>query len=565
MSQDRFARDRRKLQEAIGLNRRDFMRYTAVFGSTLVLSPLISACSSAGPATEEAAEAPAAAPAASGPTQGGTLVFAAESVGESLEPGLWNGFGVANILDNVCDGLTSPSSEAWTDPAEPGLAESWEVSEDGLVYTFQIRQGVKFHDGADLDAHAIVRSLTRQTNEADSSYVPGLYMYQESGFPNWESITAEDDFTVKLVLKTPDAAQLHRLFHPSAVILSPKALDEFGPDINVNLVGCGPFQVERFTSGQEISLVAFEDYWDGRPPVDNVVVRGYPDEGAMLAAIESGEVNFAPYPPASAIERLRNSDRVKVEAGPPLIDLFLGCCALNAPMDNKDIRLAINYAVNRENIIEAVLNGLGELPATLVGPTEFGFDPSGREISRQDVDKAKEHLDKSGLSTPVEIDLSYENNRFWPQMAELVKSDLEAVGFQVTLDKLDAGSYWGKVLGGESQLNMNQRSLWVPDPDNKVRLLHSSQSTAQFETGVASLPVGEKFDELIDAGRSETDVTKREEIYKEIQALILEEMPYVMLAYYTKPVVMAQNVMNVPVAGASTERIFLNDVWIEET
>lgn len=559
MSRDRSEIDQKKLQEVMRLNRREFLRYSAAFGGLLTLGPLISACGSTAPATE----APAEAPAASGPKQGGTLVFAAESIGESLEPGLWNGFGVANILDNVCNGLTRPSSKSWTDPAEPGLAESWEISDDGLIYTFKIRQGVKFHDGADLDAHAVVRSLTRQTNEADSSYVSGLYMFQETGFTNWESFTAEDDFTVKLVLKTPDAAQLHRLFHPASVIVSPKALDEFGPDINVNLVGCGPFKVEKFTPGQEAALAAFEDYWDGRPPLDKVVIRGYPDEGAMLAAIESGEVNFAPYPPASAIARLRNSDKVKVEAGPPLIDLFLGCCALNEPMDNKDVRLAINYAVNRENVIAAVLNGLGELPATLVGPTEFGFDASGREISKQDIDKAKEHIAKSGLSTPIEIALSYENNRFWPQMAELVKSDLEAVGFKIALDKLDSGSYWGKVFGGESQLNMNQRSLWVPDPDNKVRLLHSSQTTAQKETGVASLPVGKKFDELIDAGRSEIDETKRREIYKQIQDLILEEMPYVMLAYYTKPVVMAKNVMNVPIAGASTERVFVNKVWID--
>ncbi|MCB0212213.1 MAG: ABC transporter substrate-binding protein [Anaerolineae bacterium] len=564
MKEKKFEYDKQQLRKA--LTRRDFLRYGAGFGTLLTLGPLISACSPATPAAAPVAEATteaAEAAAASGPKIGGTLVFAAESVGESLEPGLWNGFGVANILDNVCDGLTRPSSTNWTDPAEPALAESWEVSEDGLTYTFKIREGVKFQDGADLNAEAIVRSLTRQTNEADSSYVPGLYMYVETGFANWDTITAEDEYTVKLVLKSPDAAQLHRLFHPAAVIVSPKALDEFGADINVNLVGCGPFKVDKFTPGQEITLSAFEDYWDGRPPLDSVVIRGYPDEGAMLAAIESGEVNFAPYPPSSAVERLKQSDKVKVEAGPPLIDLFLGCCELNAPMDNKDIRLAINYAVNRENAIAAVLNGLGELPATLVGPTEFGFDPSGREISTQDLDKAKEHIEKSGLSTPIELTLSYEDNRFWPQMAELVKSDLEAVGFSVTLDRLDAGSYWGKVLGGESQLNMNQRSLWVPDPDNKVRLLHSSQATAQFETGVAGTPVGDKFDELIDAGRSETDETKRAEIYKEIQDLILEEMPYVMLAYYTKPVVMAQNVMNVPIAGASTERIFLNDVWID--
>jgi peptide/nickel transport system substrate-binding protein len=149
-------------------------------------------------------------------------------------------------------------------------------------------------------------------------------------------------------------------------------------------------------------------------------------------------------------------------------------------------------------------------------------------------------------------------------MAELIKSDLEAVGFAVTLDAQDAGSYWGKVLGGESQLNMNQRSLWVPDPDNKVTLLQSQNGSAQAETGIAkSMPeYSAKMDELLAAGVSELDTEKRKQIYKEIQDLILAEMPYVMLAYYTKPVVMAANINDLPIGGASTERIFLSKVWM---
>jgi len=111
---------------------------------------------------------------------------------------------------------------------------------------------------------------------------------------------------------------------------------------------------------------------------------------------------------------------------------------------------------------------------------------------------------------------------------------------------------------------MNQRSLWVPDPDNKVTLLQSQNASAQGETGIAkSMPeYSAKMDELLAAGVSELDPTVRAEIYQEIQALVLEEFPYVMLAYYTKPVVMAANINDLPIGGASTERIFLNKVWM---
>ncbi|MCB0114037.1 MAG: ABC transporter substrate-binding protein [Caldilineaceae bacterium] len=548
----------------VAMNRRRFLQGSLGVAGSLAAAQFLAACAPAAAPAPSGAETAAGEVVATGPQPGGRLVFAAETIGESLEPGLWNGFGITNVHDNVGAYLTRPnSSGVWTDPPEPSLAESWEVSDDGLVYTFKIRPGVKFHDGTDVDANAIVRSLTRQVNPDDSSYVEGLYMHTNYTV-NRKSIEATDDMTVVIELERPDAAYLYRLFHPSAITLSPASLDEFGAGINTNLVSCGPFKVERFVPGSEVTLVAFEDFWEGRPNLDEIIMRGYPDEGAMLAAIESGEVNFAPYPPSSAVPRLQQSDAVKVMAGEPVVNLFLGCCMLNAPMDNRDVRFAINYAINRENLIQAVLYGLGEAPATFVGPTEFGFDTAGYEVSKQDLDLAAEHVAASGLPTPIELALTYESNRFWPQMAELLKSDLEAVGFAVTLDPQDAGTYWGKVLGGESQLNMNQRSLWVPDPDNKVTLLFSGDGSAQGETGiVGAMPeYSAKMDELLVAGRQETDLTRRAEIYKEIQDLILEELPYIMLAYYTKPTVMAANVNGLAAGSASTERIFLQSVWI---
>lgn len=549
----------RAVMQEIMLSRRKFLQGAAGFAGLLTLGQLSTACA---PAAAPVAETGATA--ATGPRQGGRIVFAAETIGESLEPGLWNGFGIINIVDNLAAYLTRPnSSGVWTDPAEGFIAESWTISDDGRTYTFKIRPGMLFHDGTPVDAHAVVRSLTRQVNPEDPSYVEGLYMHTNYTV-NRKSIYAPDDMTVVIELEQPDAAYLYRLFHPSAVILSPKSLDELKQGIATKLVSAGPFKLEQFTPGSEARLVAFEDYYLGRPYLDEIIIRGYPDEGAMLSAIEAGEVNFAPYPPSSAIPRLQRDPNKKVLAGEPVVNLFLACCMLNAPTDNKDVRKAINYAINRENVIEAVLYGLGELPASMVGPTELGFDPSGREISRQDLEKARQHIAASGLPTPIPITLTYESNRFWPQMAELVKSDLEAVGFAVTLDPQDAGSYWGKVLDGKAQLSMNQRSLWVPDPDNKVVLLQSGEATAKGETGiVTALPeFSAKMDELLAAGKSELDPEKRAAIYKEIQDMILEELPYIMLAYYTKPTVMAANVEGLMAGAASTERVFLEKVWL---
>jgi len=542
------------------LSRRHFLQGTAGFASLLAMAQLATACAPATPAAAPAA-GDAAAPVSKA---GGRLVFAAETIGDSLEPGLWTGFGTINVIDNLAGYLTRPNSQSkFAVEADPFIAESWTISEDGKTYTLKIRQGVKFHDGTDVDANAVVRSLTRQVNPEDPSYVEGLYMHS-AYTKNRAAISAPDAETVVIELTEPDVTYLHRLYHPSAVLLSPKSLDELGPKINTNLVSCGPFKLERYTPGSEAQLVAFEEFYEGRPPLDEVVLRGYPDEGAMLAAIESGEVNFAPYPPSSAIPRLSNTEGVAVLPGEPIISLFLSNCMLNPPLDNRDVRMAVNYAVNRDNLIEAVLYGLGQQPATIISPVELGYDAAYEEMSKQDLAKAAEHIANSGLATPISLTLSFENNRFWPQMAELIKSDLEAVGFAVTLDPLDAGAYWDKVFSGAVQLGMNQRSLWTPDPDDKVVLLQSGESTAQSETGiVTALPeYSKKMDELIIAGRSEYDSEKRIPIYQEIQQMLVDELPYVMLAYYKKPAVLANNVQGLPVGGTSNERIFVQQVHI---
>ena len=547
------------------LSRRHFLQGTAGFASLLAMAQLATACAPAAPAAPAGeAAAPAGDAAAGAAKAGGRLVFAAETIGDSLEPGLWTGFGTINVIDNLAGYLTRPNSQnKFSVEAEPFIAESWSISEDGKTYTLKIRQGVKFHDGTDVDANAVVRSLTRQVNPEDPSYVEGLYMHS-AYTKNRASISAPDAETVMIELTAPDVTYLHRLYHPSAVLISSKSLDELGPKINTNLVSCGPFKIGRYTPGAEAQLVAFEEFYEGRPSLDEVVLRGYPDEGAMLAAIESGEVNFAPYPPSSAIPRLSNTEGMTVLPGEPIISLFLSNCMLNPPLDNRDVRMAINYAVNRDNLIEAVLYGLGQQPATIISPVELGYDPAYEEMSKQDLAKAAEHIANSGLATPIPITLSFENNRFWPQMAELIKSDLEGVGFAVTLDPQDAGAYWDKVFGGNVQLGMNQRSLWTPDPDDKVVLLQSGESTAKTETGiVTALPeYSKKMDELIIAGRSEYDSDKRVPIYQEIQQMLVDELPYVMLAYYKKPAVLANNVQGLPVGGTSNERIFVQQVYI---
>jgi peptide/nickel transport system substrate-binding protein len=491
-------------------------------------------------------------------TNGGTLIMGAEPLGDTLEPGLWSGFGTVTVLDNIGEGLVRADFETGT--IQPGLAESWEVSDDGLTYTFTLREDAVFHDDTPVNAEAVVRTFQRYSNSEDPAYVEGLYMQFGHGEGSF-TVEALDDLTVEMVLSAPDVTILQRLSRPSAFIISPTAMDEYGADIGTNLVMAGPFKLESFTPGAEAVLVAFDDYWAGRPYLDEVIVRGYADEGAIMAALQSREINFTTAAPLLAAPRFVNSRTMRVDVGGPLITLFVGANIADEVTGNLDVRMAVNYAINRETLIEVGLNGYGELPASMLSPTDLGFDPNGRDISQQDVELARQHLEDSGFDLPLPITLSFENNRFWPQLAELVMTDLEAVGFEVTLERLDSATFWGNVNAGETQLTIQQRSTFIPDPNDKALILGSTQGAGA--SNLQLLPTAEQMDALIAEGVAVADTEERISVYERIQALALEEMPYIYLAYLTPPIIVTRDLQNIPVNAASAGRASFAQVWMD--
>ncbi len=495
------------------------------------------------------------------PQYGGTLVFGAESMGDSFDIGFWHGFGGVHVIDTIGEGLVRADFE--NGGALPGLAESWEISDDGLTYTFHIRDGMTFHDGEPVTAGAIVRSMTRPISPDDPSYIDGMYMYGNQGTSNWESIDAVDDSTIVLQLMQPNATQLLVFSRPDGAIISPKAMDEYGAEVGLNMSMAGPYKIERFVPGQEAVLSANEDYWAGRPYIDQIVIRAYPDEAAILAALEAGEIDMTLYAPFTSVPRLQDSENIRVEVGAPLVDLFVGANVAKEPFDNLLLRQAANYALDRETLIEAGLNGFAEMPASLLGPLDLGFDEAGREVSVYDPERAKELLAESGMDLPVAIEVAYENNRFWPQMAELIAADLEAVGFDVTLDRLDAGSFWGKVGDGQTQLSINQRSTFVPDPHDKAILMARAGAEGS-QTQHQALEAADAIDALVMAGVSTVDSMEREAIYREFQTLMLEQLPYIYIGYLTPPIFVNKRVQNVETFGTAGGRINLREVWISE-
>ena len=196
---------------------------------------------------------------------------------------------------------------------------------------------------------------------------------------------------------------------------------------------------------------------------------------------------------------LTKDDNLRIEVGEPLVNLFMPLNVTQAPLDNLLVRRAINHAIDRDAIIEGGLSGLAHCRQPVFwAPNDLGFDPAGMETSRYDPDLARELLAESGLETPIPIAVTFENNRFWPLLAELVAVDLEAVGFDVTLDRLDTGSFLGKVNEGLAQISMTQRSTFLPDPHDKAIILNTVYGGGQtHHAGLESAP---RLNELVDLG-----------------------------------------------------------------
>src|SRR5258708_6498866 len=279
------------------------------------------------------------------PQRGGTLNVAAESMSNSLDIGFWQGFGALHVIDSIGEGLVRANFE--TGQVLPGLAESWKISSDGLDYVFNIRHGMVFQDGAPITAQAIVRSMKRSQTPKDPSYIDGMYMYGNQGIDNWQSLDAVDANTVELKLKKPNAVQLLVFTRPDGYIISPKALDTYGKDVGLHMAMAGPFKIERFVPGQEAVLDANPDYWAGKPYLDQIIIRAYPDEASILAALQAGEVDLTLYAPFDSVPRIQkdSSGGLRIVVGAPLVDLFLGINVTQKPLENVMVRQALNYPI----------------------------------------------------------------------------------------------------------------------------------------------------------------------------------------------------------------------------
>jgi peptide/nickel transport system substrate-binding protein len=411
----------------------------------------------------------------------------------------------------------------------PGLAESWTISKDGLQYTFKLRSGVKFHDGTPLTAEAVKFSIERQINPEHPAHKLGKYPFANFFFGNVKAVEALSDDRVAFLLKEPRASFLAVLAQGAASIVSPTAVMKAGPDYPLQPVGTGPFKFISWDRGQRVVLERNPTYWKSPVKVHRVIYRPIVEDQARLTELLTGSLDLIVGVPPDFVGQLESGGKVSVLKQVGAHVWYLGINNQKKPFDDKRVRQALNYAVNKDAIVRDVLKGTGTPSRGPVLPNTWAADAALKSYP-YDPDRAKRLLAEAGypngFSTTLWVPESGSGMQSPVAMSTVMQSNLKAVGVNVTLQTMEWGAYLAKLRTKEQELFALSWMAGTEDPDMVMYpLLHSSQWTPNGPN--RALYKNPKFDDLLQQARLTTDQARRASLYKEAQRLLVDDAPWV--------------------------------------
>ncbi len=463
---------------------------------------------------------------------------------QALDPHAVTAVNDFRILMNVYDGLVRYAPG--TLEVEPALATSWEVSDDGTVYTFHLREGVNFHDGTPFNAEAVVFNFERMLNDDHPYHDTGPFPLSFF-FSAVDSVEALDDMTVQFTLNAPYAPFLSNLAYPTGLIVSPAAVMQYGQDFGRHPVGTGAFQFEEWRANEAVVVTRNEDYWDGAPSLEAVVFRPITDANTRTAEMLAGGIDMmVEVPPVALSEFEGDGFNIVEQAGPHVWFLILN--AMEGPFADVRVRQAANYAINKEAIVNDVLEGTAEVAA---GPTPPAFAwayNSDLDPYPYDPDRARELLAEAGVESPSITFYVTEGGSGMLDpiaMGTAIQADLEAVGFDVTIETYEWNTFLGRVNPGlEGEADMAEMAWMTNDPDTLPYLALRTDAWPDqggFNSGYYSNP---EVDALLEEARTSTDQDRRAELYRQMQQIVHDDAPWVFVANWVQNAVTSDRVEN---------------------
>ncbi|WP_339494033.1 ABC transporter substrate-binding protein [Pseudomonas sp. RA_105y_Pfl2_P56] len=507
----------------------------------------------------------ASAPFASAATN---LVFCSEGSPAGFDPGQYTtGTDFDASAETMFNRLTQ--FERGGTAVIPGLATKWDISDDGLTYTFHLREGVKFHTTPyfkptrEFNADDVLFTFNRMINKDDpfrKAYPTEFPYFTDMGMDtNITKIDKVDDHTVKFTLKEVDAAFIQNMAMSFASIQSAeyaaKLLKEGrAADINQKPIGTGPFVFKSYQKDSNIRYTGNKDYW--KPDdvkIDNLIFAITTDPSVRIQKLKKNECQITLFPRPADLKALKEDQSLKM---PDQAGFNLGYIAYNVmdkvkgsnepnPLADLRVRQALDMSVNKPQIIDSVYQGAGQLAVNAMPPTQWSYDTTIKD-AKYDPEKAKELLKEAGVKEGTEIVLwampvqrPYNPNA--KLMAEMLQSDWKKIGLNVKIQSYEWGEYIKRSKGGENQAMIIGWSGDNGDPDNWLNVLFGCDSLSGNNF---SKWCDKKFDGLVKEAKRTTDQAKRTELYKEAQHVLKDAVPMTPIAHSTVYQPMRANVQD---------------------
>jgi peptide/nickel transport system substrate-binding protein/oligopeptide transport system substrate-binding protein len=450
----------------------------------------------------------------------------------TLDPALATDVPSGRAVAYVFDGLTRFTPDA---RLEPALAERWDVSPDGKVYTFHLRRGVRFHDGTPFVARHVVKSFHRVLDPTTKSTGPWV-LYPVAGARDFadrkaqsiRGLEAPDDSTVRVTLDQPLAIFLKLLAMPVASVIP----DSVGPDFREHPVGTGPWKFVEWRHDDYLLFAKNPDYFDGAPKMDSLRARIIREPSTAVAEFEVGNVDLL-YVPEAETRRWEETDErnATLAAAPALRLWYVGLNTTRGPLRDVRVRQAINHAIDVGIILDRLVGGRGRRAAGVIPPVLDGADTT-RAPSAHDADRARRLLAQAGFPNGIDIDLWHSDNESFSRVAQSIQSYLGEAGIRARLVQREAAAMRAAARNGETDMVLKDWYADYPDAENFLYpLLHTTNRGVGGNVSFYSNP---EFDRLVDQSRIELDSARRVELYRRADSIAFADAPMAFLFFYNE-------------------------------
>lgn len=447
------------------------------------------------------------------------------------------------VLYNVCEGLVS--YDPTTLAPIPALAESWKISDDGKVYTFTLRKGVKFSNGREVTADDVVYSLTRLGNSTTGTSYTSLLLNNVAGFAEMRAkdnpatalsgVKAVDAGTVEITLTAPTASFLNQLALPGGMVVAKEAAEAEG--FSEKPVCTGPYTVQEWTRQSQLVLAANDSYWGGAPAIKTATLKVIPQQSQQVIEFEAGGLDVA-WVPEPDLSRIKGDETLSKELQTvPLNSIFHLRINLKDPiMSNPKVRQALATAIDRQTIIDTVLQGQGAPAEGIIPPGLASYDPSYKPYE-YNIEKAKQLLSEAGYPDGVEITVRTGQVETENRVLAAIQQQVADAGITLKIDSTEKSVYDADRGACKMQLGTIGWGMDYPDADDVVFLIGPASAGSRMNCGyTADDPTVKQIGDLLAKGSTMPLGADRDAVYREAEKVGMDAALIIPIYHGTRSV-----------------------------